>query len=191
MEPRIYLYKITFKGRPEWYWGIHKEKKFNEYYMGSPHTHKDFWIKYQPQREILELFDYSQEGWSQARCKEIELILPHLNDPLCLNEGCGGIFSLEAARLSALRGSTPERKEKASKLLTELCLLRWKDPSYQEFHSNKMKTQWKDPTFLIASEVNPRGTGTMWITNGTKEGSIKIKRGSEIPAGYRPGRVCK
>jgi hypothetical protein len=33
--------------------------------------------------------------------------------------------------------------------------------------------------------------GTMWITDGTKKGSYKIKRGDKIPAGYRPGRILK
>ena len=33
--------------------------------------------------------------------------------------------------------------------------------------------------------------GTMWITDGTKKGSYKIKRGDKIPSGYRPGRILK
>jgi len=31
----------------------------------------------------------------------------------------------------------------------------------------------------------------MWITDGTKSGSYKIKRGDKIPAGYKPGRILK
>ena len=31
--------------------------------------------------------------------------------------------------------------------------------------------------------------GTMWITNGTKEGSYRIKKGEQIPEGFRPGVV--
>lgn len=33
--------------------------------------------------------------------------------------------------------------------------------------------------------------GTMWITDGTKEGSCKIKKGEKIPDGYKPGRVLR
>jgi hypothetical protein len=38
MEPRIYLYRITFEGRPEWYLGIHKEKKKVSNLWGVSHT---------------------------------------------------------------------------------------------------------------------------------------------------------
>ena len=39
--------------------------------------------------------------------------------------------------------------------------------------------------------LNNSQYGTIWITDGTKEGSCKIKRGEEIPNGYKPGRVLK
>jgi hypothetical protein len=44
--PRIYVYKITFYEVLHYYYGLHKEKRFDEYYMGSPVTHKDFWELY-------------------------------------------------------------------------------------------------------------------------------------------------
>lgn len=94
MQPRIYVYKITFVGEPYWYWGVHKERKFDEYYMGSPVTHKRYWEEYTPVKEILETFECSEEGWRQAQLKELELIKQDLENPLCLNEGCGGLFSL-------------------------------------------------------------------------------------------------
>ena len=191
MKPRIYLYKITFANQPEWYWGIHKEKKFGEEYWGSPCTHKNFWSLYEPIKEILSFYDYSQEGWTQALKEEKDLIRPDLNNPLCLNEACGGVISLEALSLAGWKNSTPERREKASRVLSELCEVRWQDPKYRELHSEKMRNQWKDPDFLEASKGNKRGTGTRWITNGTKEGSIKIKADQEIPEGYRLGRVCR
>jgi hypothetical protein len=33
--------------------------------------------------------------------------------------------------------------------------------------------------------------GSMWITNGTKEGTYKINKNDPIPQGFRKGRVCK
>lgn len=33
--------------------------------------------------------------------------------------------------------------------------------------------------------------GSMWITDGTKEGTRKINKNELIPEGYRKGRVCK
>lgn len=131
MKPRIYLYKITFKGRPEWYWGIHKEKKFDEYYMGSPCTHKEFWSLFNPSKEILETFDYSEKGWKEANLREQALILPHLNDPLCLNENCGSVPSL------AVRSNT----------MRKLNAIWRSDQSYREAMSNHRKLKWQDSEY--------------------------------------------
>jgi hypothetical protein len=98
MQPRIYVYKITFVDQLYWYWGIHKERKFDEYYMGSPVTYKQYWEIYTPVKEILETFEYSEEGWKHAQLKEIELIKQDLENPLCLNQGCCGLFSLESLK---------------------------------------------------------------------------------------------
>ena len=95
-SPRIYLYKITFEEVPYYYYGIHKEKKFNEYYMGSPVTHKWCWELYTPKKQILELFEYSDEGWEKALEIEERVIRPFYNDDeWCLNERCGCKFSLD------------------------------------------------------------------------------------------------
>lgn len=169
MEPRIYLYRITFEGRPEWYLGIHKEKKFDEYYMGSPCTHKEFWKLHTPIKEILETFDNSEKGWKTANMREQELISPHLNDPLCLNENCGSVTSLE------VRSNTMKRlnklwwsDEKHRAMLSKARKLQWQNPEYKEFMlkraseanlkryaygaerermSNTMTEKWKDPEF--------------------------------------------
>jgi hypothetical protein len=94
MQPRIYTYKITFEEVPYWYWGVHKEKKFGELYLGSPVTHKWVWGFYTPEIRILELFPFTETGWKQACEIENRLILPDLNNSLCLNERCGPKSSL-------------------------------------------------------------------------------------------------
>jgi hypothetical protein len=33
--------------------------------------------------------------------------------------------------------------------------------------------------------------GTMWITDGTKEGTYRIKKGEKIPDGFRKGRISR
>ena len=99
MQPRIYTYKITFEEVPYWYWGVHKEKKFREFYLGSPVTHKWVWDFYTPKVQILEFFPNTEEGWKEANLVEDRLILPDLNNPLCLNEfvnGCGLSLKLRA-----------------------------------------------------------------------------------------------
>jgi hypothetical protein len=111
MQPRIYTYKITFEEVPHWYWGVHKEKKFGELYLGSPKTHSWVWDFYTPRVQILEFFPYTNEGWKEAQKVEKRVIRPDLNKTLCLNESCGGLVSWEACS----RGG----KKAASKLHLE------------------------------------------------------------------------
>jgi hypothetical protein len=112
MNPRIYTYKITFEEVPYYYYGIHKEKRFGEYYMGSPVTHKWAWDFYTPKKQILELFDYSDEGWSRAVEIESRLIKPFYNtDKWCLNENCGNSLSLSARSKNGKKGSQKNREQ--------------------------------------------------------------------------------
>lgn len=97
-SPRIYIYKVTFEEIPHWYWGVHKEKFFNDGYLGSPATHRWMWDFYTPHLQICEEFPCTDEGWSQASSVEKRVIRHDLNNPLCLNEGCGGVYSLEVLR---------------------------------------------------------------------------------------------
>jgi hypothetical protein len=113
MQPRIYTYRVTFEEIPHWYWGIHKEKTFNDGYLGSPVTHKWMWKFYTPKIQILELFPYSEEGWSEAIDVERRLIIPDLNNPLCLNERVGAIRSWDVqAKASKLGGEAIYRDKK-------------------------------------------------------------------------------
>ena len=98
MEPRIYTYKITFEEVPHWYWGVHKEEKFNEEYWGTPITNRRYWGWYTPKKQILEVFETTEEGWKKANEVEDRLIRPDLNNSLCLNEGIGGYVSLKVLR---------------------------------------------------------------------------------------------
>jgi hypothetical protein len=98
-SPRIYLYKITFEEVSYYYYGVHKEKTYNEYYMGSPITHKWCWDFYTPKKQILQLFDFTDEGWIEAQEVETRLIRPFYNeDKWCLNESCGGKVSLKVLK---------------------------------------------------------------------------------------------
>ena len=104
MQPRIYTYKITFEEVPYWYWGVHKERRYNDGYMGSPVTHKWMWGFYTPRIQILEVFPYTDEGWREASEVERRLILPDLNNPLCLNERCGSALSIDSCKMGGSIG---------------------------------------------------------------------------------------
>jgi hypothetical protein len=97
MHPRIYTYKITFEEVFYYYYGVKKERYFNEEYWGSPITHKWIWDFYTPKKQILEIFDYTDKGWIEAQEVEKKLIKPFYNiDEWCLNENVGGFVSLSS-----------------------------------------------------------------------------------------------
>jgi len=112
MQPRIYTYKVTFEEIPHWYWGVHKEKKYNDGYLGSPVTHRWMWDFYTPRIQILEVFPFTEEGWKDANLVEDRLIKPDLNNPLCLNEGCGLRVSLSISRKNGARLKEEMHREK-------------------------------------------------------------------------------
>lgn len=111
MQPRIYTYKITFEEVPYYYYGVHKEKKYNEYYMGTPITHKRCWDFYTPKKQILEIFDYNDSGWIKANLVEDRLINPfYQNDPFCLNRSCGASISLDRRRQGGIAQSKTNKE---------------------------------------------------------------------------------
>jgi hypothetical protein len=125
-SPRIYIYKITFEEVQYYYYGVHKEKRFGEYYMGSPVTNKWVWDFYTPEKQILQFFEFSDAGYIEASEIENRLIRPFYNtDKWCLNEACGGTVSLYICRKNGEQAvelktgvhslNTEKRKEYGSK----------------------------------------------------------------------------
>jgi len=103
-SPRIYTYKITFEEVPYYYYGSKKEKKFDEEYWGSPVTNKWCWELYTPKKQILELFDYTDEGYDKALEIEGRLIKFIFNiDKWCLNVNYNGKISLKYRKLATKR----------------------------------------------------------------------------------------
>ena len=103
-SPRIYTYKITFEEVPYYYYGVHKEKKFDEKYFGTPVTNKWCWELYMPKKQILEIFPYNDGGWKEAQRVEKELIRPFYNsDKWCLNESVAANSSISICRKNGLK----------------------------------------------------------------------------------------
>jgi hypothetical protein len=103
-SPRIYIYKITFDEVPYYYYGTKKEKKYNEEYWGSPKTNKWCWEFYTPKKQILQFFDFTDQGYK--KCLEIEnrLIKPVLNNKWCLNESYNNFYSLKVLSEAGKKG---------------------------------------------------------------------------------------
>ena len=117
-SPRIYTYKITFEEVPYYYYGVHKERKYNEYYMGSPVTHKWVWNFYTPKKQILQVFPFTDEGWIEAQEVERRLIRPVFNsDTWCLNKNCQGVLSIDQKiKGGKIGGSKSSSTRKALKI---------------------------------------------------------------------------
>lgn len=116
MKKRIYTYKITFEEVPYYYYGVKKEKYFNEEYFGSPISNIWCWEFYTPKKQILEIFEYSEIGYIEAQKLEKRLIMPFLNDIYCLNENVGGIFSISSCRKGGkIGGKITAKSQKENK----------------------------------------------------------------------------
>ena len=112
MKPRIYTYKITFEEVPYYYYGSKKEKIFDEEYWGSPVTNKWCWELYTPKKQILEVFDYTDEGYSECISVENRLIKPVLNDLGCLNESFSNFYSLKVLSDAGKKGGNSNKENK-------------------------------------------------------------------------------
>ena len=121
-SPRIYTYKVTFEEIPNWYWGVHKERYYQDDYLGSSVTHKWMWDFYTPHLQVLEVFPNTDEGWEKAVKVEKRLIMPDLHNPLCLNEACGAFYSLETLRQAAALGgkASAQMKDENGKSIISL-----------------------------------------------------------------------
>lgn len=114
-SPRIYIYKITFEEVPYYYYGVHKEKVFGEEYWGSPYTHKWCWEFYTPKKQILQLFEFTDEGWLEANLVEDRVIKPfYQTDKWCLNESCGSRISLEIKRNTGRKVGLQHKENKTA-----------------------------------------------------------------------------
>ena len=160
MKPRIYTYKITFEEIPHFYFGVHKERKFEEEYWGSPVTHKWMWEFYTPRKQILEVFD----RWEEAREIECRLILPSLNNPLCLNEAVGQSMSL-SSRVKGGQTVTPKKAAAArSNLKKALAAF---TPEQRSEHGRKL---WGEGIGLAS--ISPDERVRISRANGVKVGQM-------------------
>jgi hypothetical protein len=84
--------------------------------MGTPVKNKWCWEFYTPKKQILEIFDYTDEGYIEAQKIEGRLIKPVFNtDKWCLNANCMGVCSLEIKRRTCRRIGKMVGKKNAQK----------------------------------------------------------------------------
>lgn len=190
VSPRIYTYKITFEDVPFYYYGAHKEKVFNEEYYGTPYTHKWCWEMYQPKKQILEVFDYTDEGWIDALNVEKRLIRPVYNsDPYCLNESCGGRVSLSIVRNNG-RANVEGKKGIWSLTDEEKKVIRSKGGIAL---ANKRKEEDYDAYVNLMSEMGKKGGATSAGGKASYEkkvGVFALTKEQQIENGRRGGSIA-
>jgi hypothetical protein len=167
-KPRIYLYKITFEEVPYFYYGIHSEKKYDEYYMGSPIKNKWVWKTYTPKKQILQEFN----SWEQAAVIE-ERIIKHFmgKDPNCLNACAGRAF---------LNGRGKDNHVYGMKW--------WNNGTKNQRSTNCPGEEWKRGKLQNSTGYkrgkNNHNFGKKWWNNGNDEIFAK-----EAPYGWVKGRI--
>lgn len=200
------VYRTTNLINGKFYIGKHKTDDLEDDYLGSGKLLKRAIAKHGREnfkKEILHVFDNEDE----MNSKEAELV--QLNEQsynLCPggNGGWGYINSneeiwrkrntkagYEAAKKYML---DPEKNRRNGQLVKELKLGIFKEGCPRgnwlgRKHSPESKEKMRQSSLgKIDGEKNPN-YGNMWITNGTF--NQRIKKGTEVPEGFRPGRVMK
>lgn len=166
---KVYLYKITFEEVPYFYYGIHKEKKDNSKYMGSPIKNKWAWKMYTPIKEVLQVFF----SWEEALLIEKRIIRYFLNsDPNCLNACAGQAFTYEYGERHHCYGKN-WWNDGENNMRSEVCPgEKWVKGKIQR--SNKHK-RGQEHYFY----------GKRWWNNGDKEVLIS----GELLSPWVPGRL--
>ena len=90
---RYYTYKITFEDLPcYFYYGTHKDN--GKPYYGSPTTWKRLWKIFEPEVQILQWYETTEEAYAA----EESIIRATWDSKYSLNEHVGGRFSEESCR---------------------------------------------------------------------------------------------
>lgn len=183
-SPRIYTYKVTFEEIPHWYWGVHKEKKYGEPYLGSPTTHKWMWDFYTPVTQLLEFFPCTDEGWAEALKVEKRLISSDLDNPLCLNESCAGVYSLETLRKSGAKVAAMHLQEKDERGKPKHYVEMGKASAAKPENREKLRTRARETVKrmneIVHSEKNEEGKSLHTLRLNESLHQLKDENGKSL-----------
>jgi hypothetical protein len=215
-----YVYKVTFEEVPHFYFGMRKHSNPEvDQYMGSPVTNRIYWEIYTPKKQILtSCISFSSacnlekalilQNWESKFCLNKNASGAIRPKHCSLGAKKTHRIILEK-RKSSSEYDEKYRKQLGKKLNKTVLLKRELNLEYDKEYlkqrkkslliasksalSEKSKSKRRKTLKLIEHQQGAKNSmyGTIWITNGTKEGSYRIKKNEAIPSGYRRGRVCK
>lgn len=139
--------------------------------MGSPVTYREYWKTYTPVKEVVEVFDYTDEGWKEAVKREKELIVLDLHNPLCLNTGYVSHNSLRV-NSECVKEFWSKEENRASH--SEKMKLFWSNNENRQSLSRKMKEFYKDNPEARAK--NSQIAKDLWESSEHRERMSKTKR---------------
>jgi len=205
------IYKTTNKINGKYYIGKHKTSDLNDGYMGSGKLLRRAITKYGIEnftKEILHVFDNEKE----MNDKEKELVVICEDSYNLCPGGHGGFGYINSIPNNPTH--TPEFCRSISPFGTKFHIETGKTNGWFSSGGNRSKelgvgihnpkirgsfkgfkhSQETRQKLSNAAKENSKGPknsqyGTMWITN--EFDSIKIKRNSSIPNGWRVGRIIK
>ena len=201
-----YIYKTTNLINGKYYYGMHSTDNLNDGYMGSGTHLKRSFEKYGKENfntEILEFLSNKQELLK----REKEIINEEvLNDSKSMNlqPGGGGGLSGEEHKKKFNSAGGKATIHLLKKYRENHIFNLKNDFEYRKKYLDKIKNNlnWVGRTHKeeskikigLANSIKQKGEGnsqfgTCWITNEID--SIKIKKGDEIPEGWKLGRKMK
>ena len=197
-----FTYKTTNLINGRYYLGMHSTNHLKDGYMGSGKRLYYELNKYGRDNfkfEILEQFKYREE---LVQAEIILITEQDLKNPNCLNSKPGGTGGL----------SSEEHKQKFISAGVNSRKIYRQNPEWVTWHSHQIKLgqervkythstftgkKHKDSTKKKIGETNSNKQkgennsqyGSCWITNENE--NRKIKKGDDIPYGWRIGRIIK
>ncbi len=202
-----YLYEITNQVNGKIYVGVHKTKSLDDGYMGSGKVIRSAIEKYGIEnftKVILETFDDSTAMYARER----EVVTDEfLSREDVYNLRCGGFGGFDHINKNNMQGFSDVSVAQRGRLKTNAIMKARLGPQWNLILASKgaqvgnaviAKLRNDDAVFdqkirdnvLKAQELAAAANRQLvWVTNGTD--TMKINKDSEVPSGWRRGRVGK
>lgn len=187
-----YLYEIRNNLTGHIYVGVHKTKNMNDGYMGSGKLIKRVLAKYGVEnftKTILETFSNSHDMYTREKEIVTQEFLARDDVYNLSRGGHGGWDYIHENGLTnknkSLDSFYKEFSKKGNQKHIEMLN---NDENYRNKWLTKvLHTQTDETKDKISKSLSGRKRNKMWITDGNK--NLFVDTESEIPAGFRKGRV--
>ena len=183
-----FIYKTTNKINNKYYIGQHHTECIDDGYLGSGNVFLKALKKYGKDNFHREILEFADSPESLNELEKRYITMEDIQSDNCYNQMSGGgngfIFSYDTKKKmsEAKKGKAPWNKGKKGwmsdegrKKISELM----KNNRYRRGTKNKIETLQK-----LSKAIK----GRIWVTNGIDS---KFVFASEIPEGYRKGRIMK